>query len=150
MINTIPGTWHLHYSTFPMWQKEGVHAVTFNYTAITLEGKAALLDEVKYLKGDRPRSVVGHDRQDALDRSTFIWRGKGLLWLFQSRWRVEWMSEDHSTMIISFDKTLVTQSGIDILTRADADAAGLVRAQEIIAERSLLADVKEPLLPVMQ
>lgn len=150
MINTIPGTWHLHYSTFPMWQKEGVLAVTFNYTAITLEGKAALLDEVRYLQGDRSKSIVGYDRQDASDSNTFIWRGKALLWLFQSRWRVEWLSEDHSAMVISFDKTLVTPAGIDILTRADAAAAGLVRAQEIVAERRLLAGVKRPLLPVMQ
>ncbi len=148
MIQLLPGTWHLHYSTFPMWQRKGVHTVTFNYTSITLDGTVALLDEVKYLKQERARSVVGRDLLDATDPGAFTWRGKGLLWFFQSKWRVEWMSEDHSAMVISFDRTLVTPAGIDILTRAGADAAGLVRAQEIVAEKGLLTGIKDPLLPV--
>lgn len=148
MIKLLPGTWHLHYSTFPMWQKEGVHSITFNYTPTDPDGKPALLDEVKYFKHDRTKTVTGYDRPDSNDASSFTWRGKGLLWLFTSKWRVEWMSEDCTAMVISFEKTLVTPAGIDILTRAGADAAQLVTAQEIVVERGLLSGVKEPLLPV--
>lgn len=146
MIKKLPGVWHLQYSTFPMWQKDGVHSITFHYTATELNGSPALLDEVKYFKKDTAKTVTGYDRPAAAN--AFTWRGKGLLGLFQSKWRVEWMSEDQTVLVISFDKTWVTPAGLDILTRDDADAGLLVRAQEIVRERSLLAGVRDPLLPV--
>ena len=149
MIQLLPGTWHLHHSTFPMWQKEGVHSVTFHYSLTTLDDQPALLDQVKYFKNDRLKTLTGYDRPDPSDPSAFIWRGKGLLWFFQSHWRVEWLSEDGSAIIISFAKTIATPAGVDILTRGTGDTTALVaQAQQVISDRQLLKDVSAPLLEV--
>lgn len=149
MIQILPGTWHLRYSTFPMWQKEGVHSVTFNYTGVTHHSKSALLDKVRYYKREELRTVTGYDHPDATDPNAFGWRGKGLLWFLQSRWRVEWMSDDRSAIIISFEKTIATPAGVDILTRGSGDVATLIpQAQKVIAERQLLSGLNDALLPV--
>ncbi|MBS1624809.1 MAG: hypothetical protein JST83_12355 [Bacteroidetes bacterium] len=148
MIDILPGTWHLHYSTFPMWQRKGMHSVTFNYGIIDHQGTAALLDEVRYQKHDRYKCITGYDYPDHNDHHGFIWRGKGFLSLFKSKWRVEWMSEDQMAMVISFEKTLITPAGIDILTKDGADASQLLIAREIGGQRGLLKGINDPLLPV--
>lgn len=149
MINILPGTWHLHYSTFPMWQKEGIHNVTFNYTVLPGQGQPILLDEVRYLKEERHKCVTGYDYPERTDSSAFTWRGKGLLKLFSSKWRVEWMSEDKNAIIISFEKTLMTPAGLDILSRYPAASGSLLaEAMTVIAARRSLQDISAHLLPV--
>ncbi|MBS1617493.1 MAG: hypothetical protein JST76_03190 [Bacteroidetes bacterium] len=76
MIQILPGTWHLRYSTFPMWQKEDVHSVTFNYTGVTHHSKSALLDEVRYYKREELRTVTGYDHPDATDPQCFWLAGQ--------------------------------------------------------------------------
>ncbi|MFN8285537.1 MAG: hypothetical protein U0V74_02230 [Chitinophagales bacterium] len=116
-MNDLIGQWHLLYSTFPMWQKHKVHEVTFNYAVTTLNGKPALTDEVKYMKGNTAKSIKGIDTAiDGLS-DTYRWRGKGILRLLSSTWKIEWKNSERDCLVLSFEKTFFTLAGLDIICR---------------------------------
>ena len=137
MLELLPGTWHLLYSTFPMWKKEGIEDVTFNYAAAERRGKMGLTDEVKYSQKGAQKSIRGFDKPHKKDEKAFTWRGDGWLMMASSEWHVEWMSADGSCMMISFDKTLFTPSGVDILCRSKSPSdVDLKAAMDFIKSNS--------------
>lgn len=136
MIDILQGTWHLIYSNFDMW-KEDVSNVTFNYSIETKDGKDVLLDEVKYLKAGKEKNITGYDHPE--DDTKFTWRGKGMLGLLSSNWQVEWFNHTQDCMVISFEKTMVTPAGVDILTRSN------MPNEEIIREAKQIIDMNERL-----
>lgn len=147
MIDVLQGTWHLIYSNFSMWKDDSISDVTFNYTPEEKDGKAVMLDEVKYLKDGKEKTVTGYDYPE--DDSKFTWRGKGLLAMLSSNWQVEWFNHDQSCVIISFEKTLVTPAGIDILTRGKQPADEIIKqAQQIIKMNDRLHKAAEGLFKV--
>lgn len=147
MTTHLSGIWYLRQSTFPMWHKEGVSNVTFNYTLIEKDGKAVLKDEVKYKKRDKDKSIAGFDKEDGANGS-YIWRGKGILALVKTSWKVKWMSRSGNCMVISFEKTFATPAGVDILTRGLASDDEIKEALAMISSNQLLINVKEAFLPV--
>ena len=150
MINELAGKWYLLYSTFPMWQKSGVRNVTFNYTPITKDGEAVLEDKVKYLKGNTEKVISGYDYPDKEETGRFTWRGKGLLMLLSSNWKVEWQSPNKDCVVLSFKKTLVTPAGLDIICRdAIPNVFTIEQAQQFIATQSHLKVYEESLKPVV-
>jgi hypothetical protein len=149
MYQSLTGSWQLHYSTFPMWHRKGVSNVTFNYTPTIEHGESVLKDEVKYLKNGKAKSLKGYDVPDEHDDTKYTWRGYGLLWLFTSKWRVEWMDESKECLIVSFSKTLATPDGVDILFRSKSATESQIQdALAAIKSKNLLQNVKEPLLQV--
>ena len=62
------------------------------------------------------KSITGYDK---LRNESFIWRGKGWLKPFTSKWKVLYLDSD--LLIIKFSATLITPSGIDILVRNTKD-----------------------------
>ena len=146
MIDILQGTWHLIYSNFSMW-KEDVANVTFNYTPEQKDGKDVLLDEVKYLKGGKDKSITGYDYPE--DDTKFTWKGKGLLGILSSNWQLEWISHTQDCIIISFEKTLLTPAGVDILTRSDTpNEQILYEAKQIIKMNDRLRKVAEGLFRI--
>jgi hypothetical protein len=117
MLKTLPGTWHLIYSSFPMWRKEGMKDVTFNYTLSEYNGKRGLLDEVKYFINGKLKSIKGIDTPDENDLTTYKWRGKGLLMIASSRWKLEWADTTENCIVISFERSIFSPAGVDVLTK---------------------------------
>lgn len=149
MHDLLAGSWHLRYSTFPMWHKPAISGVTFNYTPVQERGVAVLKDEVRYLKNGSAKILCGYDIPDNSDDSVYTWRGCGWLRLFSSRWKVEWMSVAKDCIIISFAATWVSPAGIDILTRtASKSEEAIQEALSIVAKQGLLHGISQPLIPV--
>jgi hypothetical protein len=115
LLHQLIGTWFIIGSNFPMWLKGDKLSPTFNYTLT--EKKGELYDEVRYLQKGKTKVIKGYDRRDAKDESAFTWRGKGLLFIAKSKWKVKLMDEKGQWAVIWFSKTLFTPEGVDIICR---------------------------------
>ena len=72
-------------------------------------------DEVSYVtaEGEQKR-IVG---KDTWKHDEFVWRGKGLLKPFTSRWHIAGAADDGTVLVIRFEQSLATPAGIDIVVR---------------------------------
>ncbi|WP_133901354.1 hypothetical protein [Actinophytocola oryzae] len=112
----LPGRWRVHATTFPMWLSGKRLDPTITYTPLP-GGDLVLRDEVDYrTRAGAARRVVGTDRYRQ-DDHRFVWRGRGPLWILRSRWQVERVSADGEVLVITFDRSLVTPAGMDVLGR---------------------------------
>jgi hypothetical protein len=153
MIKSLPGTWHLILSNFPMWSKPGISNVNFNYALDNDndDEKVRLHDDVKYLKDDKEKIISGYDYPKPNTKNQFKWQGKGLLFIAVSHWQVDWLHKESGIMIISFTKTLFTPEGVDILSRHQFPSeASLELAKKYIAGNAELNAKAKGLFRVMQ
>jgi hypothetical protein len=103
-------------TTFPMWLSGRRLAPTFTYTPLPGE-PLELRDEVRYqARTGRARSIVGIDRFDPATGG-FVWRGRHLLSPLRSRWRLVYLSEDGELAALTFERSLVTPAGADVIGR---------------------------------
>lgn len=116
-LETLQGTWYIHFSNFPMWLKGDKTNPTFNYTIEKQGGIEGLKDEVIYLKKGKQKSIVGFDKSTNTTNTQFIWRGRGFLSLLKSRWQVLYVDPTNTWAVISFEKTLFTPSGYDVISK---------------------------------
>lgn len=131
----LPGTWRIHASTFPMWLRGKRTHPTITYTPLPGD-ELRLRDEVGYrTRSGAPRRIVGVDRYRPDDRH-FVWRGSGPLWILASRWRVELVSADREFLVVTFDRSLVTPAGMDVLGRGEGARPDL--PDRVAAEASAL------------
>ena len=119
-LNLLQGRWYIIHSDFPMWTKGNKIKPTFNYKIIERKGDTVLLDEVKYFKNGKEKTITGYDLIESQDNRSFIWRGKGLLSITKSKWRIIFFSDDKRWAIIHFQKTLFTPEGYDVISRNKA------------------------------
>ncbi|MBK7667359.1 MAG: hypothetical protein IPJ32_08435 [Sphingobacteriaceae bacterium] len=70
-----------------------------------------------YSKNKKPKQIKGKDKQKKSDELKFAWRGKGLLGLFKSNWRVIASDKEGRWIAIYSTKTLVSPEGVDIIAR---------------------------------
>lgn len=77
---------------------------------------------------------------DTYDKTTgvFTWRGKGLLKLFKSTWKIRARGENY--LIIEFSRSLVTPSGVDIVTNLSASATDLQALQNEPAIQAVMRE----------
>ncbi len=114
-VDWLSGKWTVQATNFPMWLKGDKLRPTFMYTPLE-DGR--LLDEVQYQRksnGD-VETITGYDQYDS-QTGGFVWRGKGLLIIARSKWRVLDVAIDGQMAVIEFSKTLFTAAGIDVITR---------------------------------
>jgi hypothetical protein len=129
----LPGRWRVLASTFPMWLSGRRLHPTFSYGLLP-GPRLTLSDEVSYrTRAGRERRIAGVDR---FDGETFTWRGRGVLGVLTSRWRIVHLSDDRQLIVLAFEKSLVTPAGMDVIGRAAAgrpaappDLTGADRAQ---------------------
>jgi hypothetical protein len=117
LLHQLIGTWFIICTDFPMWLKGDKLSPSFTYTLTQRNGKQVLFDEVKYIKNGKERTIKGYDRQNVADPNSFIWRGKGLLFIAKSNWQVRLMDEKGQWAVIWFSKTLFSPEGVDIISR---------------------------------
>ena len=136
---SLRGQWYLTYTNFSMWKNPKVYNVTFNYTATQKDGIACLLDEVKYVKGGKAGSIVGYDYIDSNDAHKLVWQGKGWMFWIKCPWKIEWVNNAQTCIVLSFEKTLLTGGGVDIVTRDKNPANEILdEALAVIAGNEML------------
>ncbi|GAB4022943.1 lipocalin/fatty-acid binding family protein [Spirosoma koreense] len=118
LFQALVGTWFICSTSFPMWLKGDKTSPTFTYSVTQQKGQAnVLLDEVKYVQKGQPKTLTGFDYPDPKDDSAFVWRGKGLLSLVRSHWKVALQDPNGQWAVIWFSGTLFTREGVDIISR---------------------------------
>lgn len=145
-LELLAGTWHIHYTNFPMWLKGDKLHPTFNYIIADKKSKQGLTDIVRYQKNGKTKEIVGFDTPMNAENTQFKWRGKGLLWMFSSKWEVKYYDETLEWALIYFSKTIATPEGYDVITRkpqldAGQEAAILNKLKELRLE-NLLTQLK--------
>ncbi len=110
----LPGTWVIAATNFPMWLTGERREPRFSYDVLGTE-PLVLADEVSYLTADgAQKRILG---KDTWRDGEFVWRGKGLLGLFTSRWHVAGAADDGTVLVIRFEKSLATPAGLDVIVR---------------------------------
>lgn len=113
---TLPGGWRVLATTFPMWLSGRRINPVFSYGLLP-GPDLRLSDEVTYrTRAGRQRRISGVDRFDPAT-GWLTWRGRGALGLLTSRWRVEHLSDDRELIVLTFDRSLVTPAGVDVIGR---------------------------------
>ncbi|GAA1619560.1 hypothetical protein [Actinoplanes couchii] len=114
--DTLPGQWRVLASTFPMWLSGRRINPTFSYGLLP-GPDLRFSDDVGYrTPAGKQRRISGVDRFDP-DSGWFTWRGRGVLSVLTSRWRVEHLSDDRDLIVLTFDRSLVTPAGLDVIGR---------------------------------
>jgi Lipocalin-like domain len=148
ILHTLVGTWFICATNFPMWLKGNKTHPTFHYSLVAHKERT-LLDEVKYLQNGKSKTITGYDTQDSSDPMAFVWRGKGLLRLLKSKWKVALIDPSGQWAVIWFSKTLFTPEGVDVISRTPAlSSTDLVKIKTQMAKDSLLAPHLESLKPL--
>ncbi|MBR9919248.1 MAG: lipocalin family protein [Bacteroidetes bacterium] len=138
-LEDLAGRWHILLTNFPMWLKGDKAAPSFNY----IPREDGLNDRVQYIKNGKEKSIEGFSKVVTPDNRNFVWRGKGLLWLFRSKWQIDFMARDKSWMIVSFARTLFTPAGYDVVCRqAEPDADSKEHMEQILRSMGLQETLK--------
>lgn len=110
----LPGSWTIAATNFPMWLTGERREPRFSYELLSSE-PLVLGDEVSYVTAEgESKRIVG---KDTWKHGEFVWRGKGLLKPFVSRWHVAGAADDGTVLVIRFEQSLATPGGIDIIIR---------------------------------
>jgi Lipocalin-like domain len=140
----IQGRWHVVATTFPMWLDGRRTEPTFTYSRLRREGERVRFDDsVGYLSKGAPGTIEGIDTQHPDVPTRFTWRGRGWLAAFSSEWDVVALDPDGDWAVITFERTLVTPAGLDVITRSpklqsDELAAIAAHARADVMLRALL------------
>lgn len=117
IFSFLAGTWFIAQTSLPMWLKGDKMGPTLNYTITECKGETVLLDEVKYSKKGKQKTITGYDKINPANPNAFTWRGKGLLSLSTSDWEIRLKDPQGQWAVSWFSKTLFTPEGVDILSR---------------------------------
>lgn len=114
----LEGKWYVAATNFSMWLDAKNTDPNFNYTNFREKNGKLLFDDcVMYFKNKSPKQIKGRDKQKKSDELKFVWRGKGFLALFKSKWRVIASDKEGRWIAIYSTKTLVSPDGVDIIAR---------------------------------
>ena len=116
-LQDMEGKWFIHLSDFPFWLKGDKLHPTLNYAVVKKGKHIGLSDKVLYMKDGKEKSIMGFDKVVNSDTTEFVWRGKGLLGVLRSRWRILHFDFEGRWAILSFEKTLFTPSGFDVISK---------------------------------
>ncbi|MGZ3883245.1 MAG: lipocalin family protein [Bacteroidia bacterium] len=114
----LQGKWHVVASNFPLWLESKNPEPCFHYSNFRMENNQMVFDDlVTYKKNGKEKKIQGTDTQASSEHFEFVWKGKGWLMLFKSRWKVLISDTDSEWMVIHSGKTLVSPAGVDVLSR---------------------------------
>ncbi len=114
LSEVLPGTWRIAATNFPMWLDGSRLQPQFSYGLLSAS-PLTLSDEVSFVTPEgEEKQILG---KDTLRRGEFVWRGKGVLSIASSRWRVSGADAERTLLVIRFSKSFATPAGIDIVIR---------------------------------
>lgn len=133
-LEALAGKWYINQSNFPMWLKGDKTHPTFNYTIEKRKDILGLKDEVIYSKKGQQKKIVGFDTPINETQTEFVWRGKGILGIAKSKWKVLYLDMEENWGIIEFEKTLFTPAGYDVISRDKILSPDLLKTIERVLE----------------
>lgn len=108
------GEWFIAVTNYGYWKERTDCKVRYEKLP-----SGEIKDTLSFRKDGRPDTLGGVDRQDAVTRQHFVWRGNGLFWLVRSPWWVVKVADDYSWAVTYFGRSNVgTPAGMDIYSRA--------------------------------
>ena len=121
LAQLLPGRWTIKATNFPMWLSGERREPSFQY-GLQRESQLTLSDEVAYVDADgKLKSIRGTDHWNG---AGFTWRMRGIAGLFvRSRWEVAGIR--HGLLVIRFEKSVATPSGVDVVVGDGVDATEL-------------------------
>lgn len=113
-VRQFQGRWYILESSFGMWAKGDKEDVSIVYD---LKDDSHFEDVVFYRKGVKEKNLKGVDLIRNSENLEFTWHGKGLKFFLRGNWKVEFVSEDDSWAVLSFEETPFSKAGIEIICR---------------------------------
>ena len=114
LADTLPGTWSIAATNFPMWLSGQRRQPRFSYVLLS-QSPLIFSDDVSYTDAEgAERHILG---QDTFKHNEFVWRGRGRLRFFASRWTICGISDDGTIAVVRFSKSIATPGGLDIVVR---------------------------------
>ncbi|KAJ5593253.1 hypothetical protein N7537_010157 [Penicillium hordei] len=118
----IIGTWHVTYSSLPLWKGKRNVNITYKLLPADAAGVHKIDDLVQYqsIGSEKIKSVHGVDTPTPGNPGAWDWRGKGWLMIASSHWECLGFghTDDGNQWVVTyFDKTLFTPAGIDVYSR---------------------------------
>lgn len=129
-LQELEGKWYIHQTNFPMWLKGNKKKPTLNYSITSKKDETVLFDKVLYTKNGKQKSIKGFDFALNEYNTSFIWKGKGILGLLSSKWKIIYYNKQYEWAIIYFEKTLFTPKGYDVISKhqkLNADVISLIK-----------------------
>jgi hypothetical protein len=114
-LTKLEGKWYVNMSNFKMWLKGNKLNPQFNYSIHIKGDVTGLKDVVSYNQNKKIKTITGFDKPQNNLATKFVWRGKGLLFLFKSKWEIVYQTNEWT--IIHFEKTIATSEGYDVISR---------------------------------
>lgn len=143
------GSWYLLVTNHGFWRQRTHPHIEYSPLEPDPDGHSRFLDSVRFRQSDflgraQRRSIVGVDVAER--DGQFVWRGKGALWVFKSRWCVPLIDPDHRWVVSYIGRSNVgTPPGLDICTRDPTiSQATLDRILAAIREHSFLGAPDRP------
>ena len=105
-------------TNYPMWLTRERKSPRFTFELIS-PSPLTLRNDLSYFTRDNlEKHIVGVDKWA---RDSLVYRGRGLLWVLQTRWAVIGTNTDETVLAIRFEKSLASPAGIHVLVREGAD-----------------------------
>lgn len=149
-IDQWSGTWHVTYTTIPMWSDK--RNVTFIHKPLepTTGSKQQVLhrldDTVTYqsLTSDKIKTIHGIDTASDEGTGNWDWRGTGWLKLVTSHWEILGFGQDSgaSWAVICFASTYLTPLGMDIVSKSKKGMS----AETFSAIKEALTKIEDPVV----
>lgn len=114
----LEGKWHVAASNFSSWTS-GTKTEPGNvYSDFKIKrGKLVFNDLISYKKNGVLHTIKGKLKQKKSDKAEFIWRGKGLLFIFRSKWKIVASDAEGEWIALYSPGTLTSPEGVDIIAR---------------------------------
>ena len=109
------GRWYLQYTGSPLWHRQEIHTISFNYSVKHLGEELVLMDRVEYIRSNKMRFRLGVDFPVPGIARTFKWKGKGMNRTFRKHFEVSIITPEY--MVLFFEKTLTSPTSLDVVTR---------------------------------
>ncbi len=139
-LKSLEGRWFLQYSGCPLWLRENVDMISFNYELEHKGEELVLKERIEYRKNGKMKMKRGFEIPSE-DSKFFQWKGIGMNKFFRNKSKILYNKED--LLVMWFEKTVSTPESIDVLTRQKDFSSK--ESKEIIKKLEEIPKVKKHL-----
>jgi hypothetical protein len=117
-VSLLEGKWHLVASNFSTWI-QGTKTDPGNvYSDFRIQGHSLRFNDlITFKKNNTVKKIKGKLKQKNSDKLEFVWRGKGVFFIFRSKWQVIASDSEGQWIALYSPGTLTSLEGVDIISR---------------------------------
>lgn len=117
-VSLLEGRWYVVATNFSLWLNGAYSNPGNNYTNFRIRNNKLRFDDlIVFSKEGKEKNLKGKLVQKDPVKLDFIWRGKGLFFIYKSKWRVIANDSEGGWIVLYSAKTFTSPEGIDILSR---------------------------------